>query len=160
MKDRKLTDDPTYYKRKKREWYLKNKEKVSAQSKAWREANPERAKANITRWKNENPDRVRIHSKRKGQKQTLKKYNLTNEQYEEMFRAQNGLCAICGRAWEKRRLAVDHNHKTGKVRGLLCGSCNIRLGYIEMVKRMRLNLRPFLRYLEKYDGPQPDELIP
>ncbi len=48
-----------------------------------------------------------------------------------MFAKQNGVCAICGNPPKKTRLAVDHNHTTGKNRGLLCGSCNGVLGYLD-----------------------------
>lgn len=58
-------------------------------------------------------------------------YNLTKEEYDHMLAAQKGMCAICGKAPEGRRLCVDHSHETGKVRGLLCYRCNIALGYIE-----------------------------
>lgn len=66
-------------------------------------------------------------------KSTLAKYGLTPEEYQEMFDAQRGLCAICGRAPEgngvsKHNLVVDHNHDSGKVRGLLCDFCNRGLG--------------------------------
>src|SRR5437899_2095205 len=52
-------------------------------------------------------------------KRQLAKYGLTVSDYETMLRTQNCCCAIC--AQPKKRLAVDHSHKTGKVRGLLCG---------------------------------------
>ena len=49
-----------------------------------------------------------------------------------MHDAQDGLCKICGNPEElDRRLAVDHSHETGKVRGLLCFKCNVILGHIE-----------------------------
>jgi hypothetical protein len=56
----------------------------------------------------------------------MKKYGLTPEQYNEMLIKQNNCCAICGRNQSelKQVLAVDHNHKTGKVRGLVCFKCN------------------------------------
>lgn len=59
-----------------------------------------------------------------------KKYGISVEQYNEMFTAQYGCCAICNKHQSafKRRLAVDHDHETGIVRGLLCGSCNTSLG--------------------------------
>ena len=56
------------------------------------------------------------------------KHGLTSKQYNEMFEKQNGLCAICGKPEVKKWLDVDHNHKTNKIRGLLCGSCNRMLG--------------------------------
>lgn len=56
----------------------------------------------------------------------LRTYGLTQEQYDSMLEHQGGVCAICG---GKRRylLAVDHDHKTGQLRGLLCKLCNSRL---------------------------------
>jgi hypothetical protein len=45
-----------------------------------------------------------------------------------MLKVQNNSCLICGKKETKRRLSVDHNHKTGKVRGLLCSHCNHILG--------------------------------
>jgi len=53
-------------------------------------------------------------------------YNLTIEQFNEMFERQEGGCGICTRVGQK--LVIDHDHKTGKVRGLLCAKCNHGLG--------------------------------
>ena len=49
---------------------------------------------------------------------------VTVEQYDAMLDAQGGGCAICGNPPKTRRLDVDHDHRTGKVRGLLCHRCN------------------------------------
>lgn len=57
-----------------------------------------------------------------------RQFNITPEEYVAMVESQGGVCAICGGPPGKKRLAVDHNHKTGKVRGLLCGNCNTSLG--------------------------------
>jgi len=51
-------------------------------------------------------------------------YGISIEQYEEMLDKQNGLCAICKTPPQTKRLAVDHDHDTGEVRGLLCHRCN------------------------------------
>lgn len=51
-------------------------------------------------------------------------YSITIEQYDDMLSSQNGGCAICGTIPKKKRLAVDHDHKTGFIRGLLCTQCN------------------------------------
>lgn len=53
-----------------------------------------------------------------------KTYGLTSEQYEELLRRQGGKCAICRARPKSKRLAVDHDHKTGEVLGLLCSRCN------------------------------------
>ena len=59
------------------------------------------------------------------------KYDMTLEDYDRLFEAQYGCCAICG--WEAHnvRLAVDHDHETGKVRALLCNACNTTVGLID-----------------------------
>jgi hypothetical protein len=55
-------------------------------------------------------------------------FNLTPEEYDRILAFQQGVCALCYRPPGKTRLAVDHNHKTGLVRGLLCWTCNTALG--------------------------------
>ncbi len=55
------------------------------------------------------------------------KYGITLAEYESMFNAQHGMCAIC-KLPQERLLVVDHDHNTGHVRGLLCHPCNVALG--------------------------------
>lgn len=63
---------------------------------------------------------------------TLKKrYGITPEEFDEMLAGQNGACAICETTEPEGRygvFAVDHDHQTGKVRGILCSKCNSALG--------------------------------
>jgi hypothetical protein len=62
----------------------------------------------------------------------LKRYGLSKEEYEIMFKKQNGLCLICKKQCSSgQNLSVDHCHRTGKVRGLLCKKCNTALGMLE-----------------------------
>ncbi len=92
--------------------------------KAWRLANPEKKKA-----QNRSPKQ-----KVRDRKRTLKQYGLTHEAYDELLKAQSGVCAICKRVernhykGKPRSLHVDHDHKSGKRRGLLCSACNPVLG--------------------------------
>lgn len=58
-------------------------------------------------------------------------YGLAPGEYARMLDAQDGRCAICGRKPRARRLAVDHDHNTGRVRGLACYLCNKYLGQWE-----------------------------
>lgn len=53
------------------------------------------------------------------------------EQYAAMLAEQHGVCAICASPPSGRALAVDHNHATGKIRGLLCGNCNRGIGNLQ-----------------------------
>ena len=71
------------------------------------------------------------HHRVNNRKSMLKHYyGLSPEQYDVMYQRQEGCCAICGKHQSSfaRRLTVDHCHKTGKIRSLLCGSCNNGLG--------------------------------
>lgn len=64
----------------------------------------------------------------------------------ELYASQAGLCAICGKEPEDRRLAMDHCHATGRVRGLLCMHCNVGLG---MFKDNKEVLEKAIAYLCK-----------
>jgi hypothetical protein len=74
-------------------------------------------------------------NKRRTKDSALKRlFGISIEEYDKMFQKQNGVCAICYRkevASHIRSLAVDHCHKTGKVRGLLCTSCNQGIGHLK-----------------------------
>ncbi len=56
------------------------------------------------------------------------KYGITEADWLQLLNKQGNLCAICGGKQEGRVLCIDHDHLTGKVRGLLCGNCNVGLG--------------------------------
>ena len=65
-------------------------------------------------------------------KRQIKALGCTPEQYVEMLQKQHDVCAICkSKNKTKRQLAVDHDHKTGKIRGLLCQRCNLVLGQLK-----------------------------
>lgn len=88
----------------------------------------------VNDWQRKNPEKYSFQLWRFALK---RKYNLTVEQYNEMFEKQNGLCAICFQPEKSLykgkpyRLAVDHCHKSSNVRGLLCRDCNQILGKFE-----------------------------
>ncbi len=70
-----------------------------------------------------------------------KKFGITPNDYFKLFKKQKGKCAICGKHQINfnRRLAVDHNHKTNEIRGLLCVNCNSKLGWFEKRKNKILD---------------------
>ena len=78
------------------------------------------------------------------------RYGLTLDQYQDLLNAQNSKCAICECTIDSKRVktsfAVDHNHITGKIRGLLCNQCNRALGMFDDSVNV---LRKALNYLER-----------
>jgi len=98
--------------------------KHAARHKAYQQ---KRRPANNEYWKKRYAD-----NPRKSKDANLKNsYGISIEEYEIMFEKQGGRCAICGKHQSEltKRLFVDHDHKTGQVRGLLCANCNAGLGH-------------------------------
>lgn len=80
----------------------------------------------------------------------LAKYGLTHEKFNALFDFQNGLCRICQRELDK--FAIDHNHTTGLVRGLLCVPCNTGLGYFRDNPARFDNAASYLRNTDGIHG--------
>lgn len=111
-----------------RQYYLKHREKIKQQAKIWRTKHPKKLRA-----------------------YTLKRhYRITNKQYHQLLKRQNNHCAICKKLPRKRKhLGVDHDHKTGKIRGLLCENCNKALGMLyEDIKILKQTIK-YLQYWKK-----------
>jgi hypothetical protein len=112
-------------------WKKDNKDKINKQVRERRAANRELTNAKARAYQQANKDRIELNRIRK-------LYNLSAEDYLSMYSSQGGVCITCG-TW-KKRLNVDHCHATGKVRGLLCHSCNLGLGHfkdsIQILKNM------------------------
>jgi hypothetical protein len=80
-------------------------------------------------------------------KRNLKKlYNITLEEFDEMLKSQDGVCKVCKRPQlGKGDFHVDHDHETGKIRGLLCHKCNVALGMVQDDIQI---LKKLINYLE------------
>lgn len=101
-----------------RERYWKDPEAAREYRRKWREANPEKSRASQRNHRKNNPDSAK-NSWLKFQ------YGISLEDFTRKSQEQGGKCAICDC---ERKLCVDHNHLTGKVRALICDSCNVGLG--------------------------------
>lgn len=107
-----------------------------------------------------NPERnERRRVTKYSRKRDLQKlYGITLERYDELFAFQSGLCAICSRPERQLDvrygtpiyLAVDHDHNTGQIRGLLCSACNVAIGKMNDSPEQ---LRKAADYLEKQRPP-------
>ena len=118
--------------KRRRAHYQENKEVIKEQTRAYRHA----------RRRNNDP---RLRSVE------LKRYGITLAEYDALLEKQGGVCAIC-RKHSKRRLCVDHCHRTGMIRGLLCDSCNLGLGSLKEDQASLVAALAYLGTLPR-DGP-------
>lgn len=109
-------------------WAKKNKIRISNYQKNWVKNHPDHKK-------DENGKTKRKHLDTSTSCQMLENYGITLAKYEIMFARQNGCCFICGnpeitktKEGQIRRLSIDHDHATGRVRKLLCDACNHGIG--------------------------------
>jgi hypothetical protein len=120
------------------EFYMRDK-KTGRRHSACKECDKARVKARHQA----NPDRTRNNDLKRN-------YGITLQEHQEMYEVQNGLCVICKKPgdgkWKK--LCVDHDHKTGRVRQLLCRRCNMILGQAYDDKSL---FSEFILYLERHE---------
>ena len=104
-------------------------DKAIKYAKQWRINNPERAKE------------VQAAAKRK------RKYGISREAYNQMVESQKGVCACCSGTTNGKSLAVDHNHNTSTIRGLLCHRCNTAMGLLnDDPKRLQMCIDYLLNF--------------
>lgn len=119
---------------------------VAERSRRYRERNPGVQKRNTERYFAKSPSARPLTRKKNALK---RKYGITLEQYEIMLVDQGGVCAICGgpHVGTGDAYHVDHDHQTGGVRGLLCGTCNTGLGQF---KDSSAVMEKAISYLRKF----------
>lgn len=118
-------------------WHKANPEKARQAVKDWVARNPELDKARHTAWKKAHPERGKIGQRRRywknpelaRVKNICKKHCISLVTYKQMLTQQKNCCAIC--AVEMKPACVDHCHKTGQIRGLLCRTCNSGVGHLQ-----------------------------
>lgn len=84
-------------------------------------------------WRKANPDKVREYQLRHQPRATAAQYGLTVGEVHALFAAQDGRCGVCAKQlvpWPSLKTHIDHDHQTGKVRGILCSSCNRCEGWV------------------------------
>lgn len=142
------------------EYYQAHKEESRKSTAQWRLNNPEGRKEHSRKYSQKH--KVRLHEKCRewraanpervlelDLKYRLENHGMTIGDYEKLLLAQDGRCAICGVdvCELSERLCIDHNHDTGRVRGLLCRQCNWILGRTRKDPDM---LSASAAYLERY----------
>lgn len=109
-------------------WYAKNKEDKLRKNKQWRENNKSKYRE------------INLKSR----------FGLTSQEYDKLLLSQNNSCAICNKNQDEFSyfLVVDHCHKTGKIRGLLCKKCNLGIGHLNDNIQI---LQNSIEYLKRYN---------
>lgn len=115
----------------RKEYYKNNINKEKVLQKKWNESNPDKIYA--------------AHLKAR--------YGLKWDEYNKLLSQHNNKCATCN---SDKKLCVDHNHMTGKVRGILCSFCNMALGFAKDDPRILQNL---INYLSKHSIFQQEEIL-
>lgn len=125
-------------KEKVKKWRRSNPARAKEIAKISRSKNPEKSRARANEWHKKNRGRHlaymanrRLHFSDEIASAKLKAaFGITLDEYNQMLKSQSFMCAICGKHQNEngKRLAVDHCHKTLKVRGLLCSKCNQAIG--------------------------------
>lgn len=111
--------------------------------KRWRRKNSGHVFKYRKKWRQKNRGRILEYNKTDARQNSVlkSKFGISLDQYNRMYTKQKGCCAICGQQethmnkGKITRLAVDHNHKTGRIRGLLCCVCNSKYGWYEKYKK-------------------------
>lgn len=169
-----------YLKEYGKNWRKENRERINELQRIRRAQNPEREKnyrkkyyyahreelvqkmrEKAKRFRKDNPEKI----KEIDRKHSLKKeHNITTNQYKDLVDKQNGKCAICNQFETRKnnksglikKLCVDHDHKTGIIRGILCDGCNQGLGSFKDSPNL---LNSAKNYLENHSNFPLDERI-
>lgn len=107
--------------RYKKKYYNDNKATLLSQQKAYSDAHKQERSSYNRQYRKKNAQYLR-------KKVVSKRYGISIEDYDLLVLKQGGSCKICGVVGDPYKLFVDHDHKTGRVRGLLCGKCNFGIG--------------------------------
>jgi len=137
---------------RQREYYGSNNERQRERRRKYREFNLDKERERHRKYREANAERIREYSRnhyesnyeKYRERKLFRKYGLTSQEVRDLDKLQAGLCAICGK---RETLLVDHDHVTGRVRGLLCNPCNKMLGF---AKDMPSTLRSGADYIDSH----------
>jgi hypothetical protein len=99
---------------------------------------------NGAKYRAKNRERIRIKTR-------VGRYDITIDELDELWSKQSGCCAICGEALDTEKYRIDHDHTSGKVRGILCHSCNTGIGLLQDSPKILFNAMEYLKNARKKD---------
>lgn len=163
IKNSLLKRDPAEVAAAKHAWYQRNREREIARTKRYRQDNPEWANQVDAKhhasynWRERFPERAKASAARQSRERRFRKHGLTQTEYDVMLAAQKYVCAACKEVPSTSSVrpgvnkyddfVIDHDHITGKVRGLVCTNCNVALG---MIRDNPETARKLAEYLEGF----------
>lgn len=111
----------------------------SCYSADWRKNNPDKIKAHLKTRKLKEHNSLDFKFKRRNSS-LLRAYGITDLEFQEILKSQNGVCAICLNPPKNKKLHTDHCHITGRIRGILCHRCNWYLGAVDKDSELLVRL--------------------
>lgn len=142
-------NNPEKVKESNDNWRKNNKETYNAKQRRYSERHPEKIKEIRDDWYENNKEKVKFNK-------IKRVYGLTKEQYDTMLQQQKFCCAICSVNVETQRdktLVIDHCHTTGKIRGLLCHTCNTAIGLFKDSQETLVKAHNYLVRFSSLDTP-------
>lgn len=129
---------------KERSRYAERKEEVAARKRLEYAEDRENKIETVRRWQRRNPEKVKASWR---ERHLWRWYRLTIAEFDSLFLGQGSRCGICGSESPigQKHWHIDHDHSTGKIRGILCYYCNLLLGH---AKDNTAILRAAIEYLE------------
>jgi len=128
-------NNPEKDKEHKRNYGIKHRKELNEKLKIWQKNNRAKTNKYFIEWGNKNPEKLEAKNLRR--KSRTLGVKITHEEYKTLLSRQKKLCAICKNGETAKHksgsiciLSIDHNHKTKKVRGLLCKKCNTAIGML------------------------------
>lgn len=159
-------------KEQKRKYREGIKDELKEKARQYRESYPDKIKESGRRYRETHKDKLKkyrelhraqrkeyykhyrkTHMNKIKEKEIKYYYGMTIMQFNNMLKQQSYKCAICGKKINEQTACVDHSHITGSIRGLLCNSCNVQLGFYEKMKNRENELQEYIsahKYNIKY----------
>ena len=141
-----------------KKYYLINRDRILARQKTRQIEKRDEIRKYLKQWYGKNKDKDKEYKKRylEANPNILKNsyykrhYGITLAEYEDMLIKQGGGCALCGTLKPKGKgsFHVDHCHKTGKIRGLLCHSCNVGIGNLQESYELLIKAAQYIKVYE------------
>ena len=149
-----VRNNPEKVKEQHRRHYEIHKEYIKSKTKQWCLDNPERRKEYKKQYYKDNYQKIRIyrqqyyknHCEQVKENNLKRVYGLSPEDWQKIWDNQEGKCKICDVPFESPPEAyIDHNHLTGKIRGLLCSKCNFAIGLLGDDPKLMIKAIEYLR---------------